>query len=172
MKDKTKPLILSTNLLRISQNNSKNWKKTAMIIFNIEINILTSLFAGRLTSQVRKPADLQTFLADREDVLASKSEWGRNSRINFQDLVGQFVRWNSKPIDRFLIHLQTVKEGTHVAIILKSENGEDNFQAGPNIAILSLPQSSKPTKCRRVNTTSPQKWWKFDTEAVVEDKNG
>ncbi len=45
-----------------------------MIIFNIEINILTSLFAGRLTSQVRKPADLQTFLADREDVLASKSE--------------------------------------------------------------------------------------------------
>lgn len=62
----------------------------------------------------------------------------------------------------------TVKEGTDAAIVSRSESGEDNPQAGPNISILPRPQSSKPTKSRRANTTSPRKRGKFDAEAIAE----
>ena len=62
----------------------------------------------------------------------------------------------------------TVEEGTDAAIVSRSESGEDNPQAGPNISILPRPQSSKATKRRRANTASPRKRGKFDAEAIAE----
>ena len=61
----------------------------------------------------------------------------------------------------------TVGEGTDAAIVSRSESGEDNSQAGPNISILPRPQLSKATKRHRANTTSPQKRGKFDAETIV-----
>ncbi len=61
-----------------------------------------------------------------------------------------------------------VEEDTDAAIVSRSESGEDNPQAGPNISILLRLQSSKPTKRRRANTTSPRKQRKFDEEAIAE----
>ncbi len=62
----------------------------------------------------------------------------------------------------------TVEEGTDTVIVLKSESGKNNPQAGPNISILPCLESSKPTKRRRANTTSPRKRGKFDAEAIAE----
>ena len=62
----------------------------------------------------------------------------------------------------------TVEEGTDTAIVSRSESGEDNPQAGPNISVLLRSQSSKPTKRRRANTTPTRKQEKFDAEAIAE----
>ncbi len=57
---------------------------------------------------------------------------------------------------------------TDAAVVSRSESGEDNPQAGPNISILPRPQSSRPIKRRRANTASPRKRGKFDGEAIAE----
>ena len=64
--------------------------------------------------------------------------------------------------------LANIAEGTDAAIVSRSESGEDNLQAGPNISILPCPQSSKATNRGRANTTSPRKRGKFDAEAIAE----
>lgn len=52
----------------------------------------------------------------------------------------------------------TVGEGTDAVIISRSESGEDNHQADPDVVTsLPRPQSSKRTKRRRTNILSPRK---------------
>ncbi len=130
--------------------------------------VLTGLLAGRFTRQASKPVDAHTGLADTVDAPASKSEWGLNAKINSNDSAGRFVRRNCEWIGRFSIRSPTVEEGTDAAVVSWNENGEDDPQAGPNISILPRHQSSKPTKRRRANITSPRKRGKFDAEAIAE----
>ena len=70
--------------------------------------VLTGLLAGRFTRRASKLADAQTVLADTVDAPASKSEWGRNARINSNDSAGRFVRRNCEQIGRFPIRSPTL----------------------------------------------------------------
>lgn len=70
--------------------------------------MFTGLLIGRFTRQEKRPADVQTALANIVDASVNKSEWGQNARINSNDSTGRFVRRNFKQIDHFLIRLPTL----------------------------------------------------------------
>ncbi len=55
---------------------------------SFNIYILTSLLASQFTFQESKSADAETGLADELDAPETKSEWGRNARMNSNNLAG------------------------------------------------------------------------------------
>lgn len=121
------------------------------------VNNLAGLFASLFTYQRGNKSNLQIKLANIVVFLASKSKWDWNSRINSNNSDGQFVRQNCIQICRFLICSPTLENGKDAVVVSWSESKKDNPQAGLNISILLYPQSSKPTKSCRTNTTFPWK---------------
>ncbi len=102
--------------------------------------VLAGLRAGRFTRPASKLAGAQTGLADTVDLLASKSEWGRNASMKASDSAGRFAR--HKSITKIMPSSVKIRQSAHIIIIRQDEIVVMQVQEG-RIQMLQIFQDVK-----------------------------